>query len=344
MLIKKSRIPVSHVITVGLLPSFLKKFFYRMKGYKIADGVKLGFGCVVIGKEVEIGQGSSIGFFTVVRAKQIKIDRFVSIGSLTFMDTERIEIGDDSRIREQVYVGGLSEPGSMLKLGKRCCIMQMSNLNPAKPIIVGDDSGIGGHCLLFTHASWLSQLEGFPVKFAPITIGKNVWIPWRVFITAGVSIGDNVLVGPDTVISKDIPSNSVASGTPLKISSNVFNKPVNENSRKKILTEIFGKFADHLNHNGFTVEKNNFENGFEIIFNNNFNHQLMYLTSKKDIITSGDNVLVLDYDHDGIAGFTGSGFKMVISLTKKERIGTSDVGEELVKYFSRHGIRFNRAD
>jgi len=316
-----------------------------MRGYKIADGVKLSFGCVVIGKEVEIGKGSSVGFFTVIRARQIKIDRFVSIGSLTFMDTERIELGDDCRIREQVYVGGLSEPGSMLKLGKRCIIMQMSNLNPAKPIIIGDDSGIGGHCLLFTHASWLSQLEGFPVKFAPITIGKNVWIPWRVFITAGVTIGDNVLVGPDTVISKDIPSNSVAAGTPLKISRNVFNKPVNENSRKKILTEIFGKFADHLQHHGFSVAKNNFENGFEIIFTDEKKHQLLYLTGKKgDLVTSGDTVLVLDYEHDVMTGFSNSGFKMVISLTRKERIGTSDVGEELVKYFSRHGIRFNRVD
>ncbi len=316
-----------------------------MKGYKIAGGVKFGFGSVVIGKDVEIGKGSSIGFLTVIRGRHIKIDRFVSIGSLTFMDTERIELGDDCRIREQVYVGGLSEPGSMLKLGKRCCIMQMSNLNPAKPIIMGDDSGIGGHCLLFTHASWLSQLEGFPVKFAPITIGKNVWIPWRVFITAGVNIGDNVLVGPNTVISKDIPSNSIAAGTPLKISSNVFNKPVNENSRKKILNEIFDKFVAHLEHHRFTTEKNIVEGGMEFVFNDGSKHQLTYLSSKtKATSRCNDAILVLDYDHEDTANFRHHGFSMIISLTKKERVGTSDTGEEFVRYLSRHGIRFNRID
>ncbi len=315
-----------------------------MKGYKIASGVNLGFGSVVIGKEVSIGKKSSIGFLTVIRGKQIRIDNYVTIGSLSFLDTEKIELGDDCRIREQVYVGGLSEPGSMLKLGKRCCIMQMSNLNPAKPIIMGDDSGIGGHCLLFTHASWLSQLEGYPVKFAPITIGKNVWIPWRVFITAGVNIGDNVLIGPNTVISKDIPSNSIASGTPLKISNHVF-KPVNENSRKKILNEIVDQFVSHLEHHEFISEKKNFENGRELIFADSEKHQLIYLTGeKKDLAPSyKDAILVLDYAHGDTATFLDS-FQMVISLTKKERAGSSDVGEEFVRYLSRHGIRFNRID
>jgi len=315
-----------------------------MKGYRIASGVNLGFGSVVIGKNVSIGKKSSIGFLTVIRGKQITIDNYVTIGSLSFIDTERIELGDDCRIREQVYVGGLSEPGSMLKLGKRCCIMQMSNLNPAKPIIMGDDSGIGGHCLLFTHASWLSQLEGFPVKFAPITIGKNVWIPWRVFITAGVTIGDNVLIGPNTVISQDIPSDSIASGTPLKISHHVF-KPVNENSRKKILNEIIDHFISHLEYYRYTSEKKYFENGMELTFNDREKHQLIYLTGEKKDLSSGckDAVLVLDYDHGDVTGFRNR-FQMVISLTKKERTGSSDIGEEFVRYLSRHGIRFNRID
>ncbi|MCX6290202.1 MAG: acyltransferase [Bacteroidetes bacterium] len=332
------------VLTIGLLPSFLKKIIYRMKGYTIGRGVKLGLGSVIIGKDVEIGKGTSVGFLTVIRGKKIVIGKFVTIGSLTFMDTERIELGDDCRIREQVHVGGLSEPGSMLKLGKRCCIMQMSNLNPARPIIVGDDSGIGGDCLLFTHASWLSQLEGFPVKFAPITIGKNVWIPWRVFITAGVTIGDNVLVGPNTVISKDIPSNSVAAGTPLKISSNVF-KPVNENSRKKILNEIFGNFVKHLEYGSFACEFKTLDHGREWIFSDHEKHQVVYLAGKQDVMASSkDNILVLDYDHDDMKKFLDKKFCMIISLVKKERVGMSDVGEEFVRYLSRHGIRFDRVD
>jgi len=107
MLIKKNRIPVLHIITIGLLPSFLKKMVYRFKGYKIASDVNLSIGCVVIGKDVEIGKKSSIGFFTIVRANRIKIGRFVKIGAMTAIDTELFSIDDDARINEQVYIGGM---------------------------------------------------------------------------------------------------------------------------------------------------------------------------------------------------------------------------------------------
>ena len=39
---------------------------------------------------------------------------------------------------------------------------------------MGDDSGIGGHCLIFGHNSFLSKFEGYPVDFEPIEIGKSV--------------------------------------------------------------------------------------------------------------------------------------------------------------------------
>ncbi|MGZ3931235.1 MAG: hypothetical protein ACXVP0_07720, partial [Bacteroidia bacterium] len=176
-LIKKTRFPMKHLFSIGILPSVLKVPLYRMKGYKIGKGVKIGIGSVVIGKDVEIGDHSKIGFFTVIKAKTIKIGRFVNIGATTFIDTGRFEIGDDSKINEQVFVGGIKTPSSALVLGKRTVIMQMSFINPTLPITVGDDSGIGGHCLLFTHGSWLNELEGFPVTFAPITLGKKVWLP-----------------------------------------------------------------------------------------------------------------------------------------------------------------------
>ena len=171
MLIKKVKIPINQMVAIGFLPSVLKKCVYRLKGYKIGKNVSIGIGSVIIGKDVKIGNHSKIGFGTVVRARNINIGRFVTIGSMTMIDTEKIDIGDDTRINEQVIIGGLKNPDSYIQIGKRVIIMEMSFLNPTKPIIIGDDTGIGGHCLLFTHSSWLSQLEGYPVTFEPITLG-----------------------------------------------------------------------------------------------------------------------------------------------------------------------------
>ena len=88
---------------------------------------------------------------TVIRGRSIHIGRFVKIGSMTFIDTEKFFIDDDARINEQVIIGGIKNPDSYIKIGKRVIIMEYSFLNPTKPLITGDDTGIGGHCLLFTH-------------------------------------------------------------------------------------------------------------------------------------------------------------------------------------------------
>ncbi|CAF1511290.1 unnamed protein product [Adineta ricciae] len=51
----------------------------------------------------------------------------------------------------------------------------------------------------------------------PIRIGNNVWIGGSVVIVAGVTIGDNSVIGAGSVVVKDIPANVVAVGNPCKV-------------------------------------------------------------------------------------------------------------------------------
>lgn len=51
----------------------------------------------------------------------------------------------------------------------------------------------------------------------PISIGDNVWIGGNVMILPGVSIGDNSVIGAGSVVTKDIPSNVIAFGSPCKV-------------------------------------------------------------------------------------------------------------------------------
>ena len=50
-----------------------------------------------------------------------------------------------------------------------------------------------------------------------IVIGNNVWIGANAYIREGVKIGDNVIIGANSVVTHDIPPNSVAAGVPAKI-------------------------------------------------------------------------------------------------------------------------------
>lgn len=51
----------------------------------------------------------------------------------------------------------------------------------------------------------------------PVNIGNDVWIGGNVVILPGITIGNNVVVGAGAVVTKDIPSNSVALGVPAKV-------------------------------------------------------------------------------------------------------------------------------
>ncbi len=254
MLIQKSRLPMKDILLFGFLPNFLKKFVYRLKGYKIGKRVSIGIGSVICGEEVHVGDHTTIGFLTVIRGKAVTIGSHVSIGATTILDTPYIEIGDGSKINEQVFVGGLQFPDSKFVLGKNCQVMQMSFINPAKSITVGDDSGIGGHCLLFTHSSWASQFEGYPVDFAPIEIGRSVSIAWRVFLFPGTKIGDGAVIGANSLVHQAIPPKCFAVGFPARVMSKYpkFPKEVTEEERGDILRNIADEMINYFVGSGLT--------------------------------------------------------------------------------------------
>ncbi len=58
--------------------------------------------------------------------------------------------------------------------------------------------------------------QGYQYNF-PVHIGKNCWIGAGALIMPGITIGDNVVIGAGSVVTKDIPSNTIAVGNPCKV-------------------------------------------------------------------------------------------------------------------------------
>jgi acetyltransferase-like isoleucine patch superfamily enzyme len=227
------------------MPSPLKRWAYRwLKGYRIGRGVTFGFGGVVIGESVELGDHVEIGMLAIVMGREIRIGRHSSVGTMSYLSCRVIEIGEDAKIREQVYVGGPQLPESRFSLGSRTIILQMTNINPTKPVVIGDDTGIGGHCLIFTHGAWLSNLEGYPVTYEPVTLGNSVWLPWRVFLMPGTTIGDGSVIGANSLVSGTIPPFSLAVGSPAKVirSAPDFPKHLSDADRAVLVREMVAEF------------------------------------------------------------------------------------------------------
>ncbi len=57
--------------------------------------------------------------------------------------------------------------------------------------------------------------KGWEYAF-PITIGDSVWIGGNTVINPGITIGNNVVIGSGSVVTRDIPDNTLAFGNPCK--------------------------------------------------------------------------------------------------------------------------------
>ena len=173
-LLSHDRIPFRHLLLYGWLPSSFKKWAYRtFRGYRIGRHVKLSFGSIIDADNVDLGDHVEIGLFSVISGKTVRIGRHSSIGMMCYFSCPQIEIGEDAKIREQVFVGGPSLPESRFTLGSRTVILQRTSINPTKPVIIGDDSGIGGHCLIFYAQLVAQRLARLPGKLRAGHFGEK---------------------------------------------------------------------------------------------------------------------------------------------------------------------------
>lgn len=118
-------------------------------------------------------------------------------------------------VRAPVYV----DYGSRVTIGPGTFInMGLTALDVA-PITIGADCQIGPHVKLFTPTHPIDpQPRRDRLEAAePITIGDNVWLGGAVIVCPGVSIGDNSVVGAGSVVTRDIPANSLAVGNPARV-------------------------------------------------------------------------------------------------------------------------------
>ncbi|MGN1267107.1 MAG: sugar O-acetyltransferase [Dorea sp.] len=96
-------------------------------------------------------------------------------------------------------------------------------------IYVGDCTMFGPNVTLATAGHpILPELRQNGYQYnAPIHVGKNCWLGAGVIVMPGVTIGDNVVIGAGSIVTKDIPSNVVAVGNPCRVM-----RPVNDRDRE----------------------------------------------------------------------------------------------------------------
>ncbi|MDD3410724.1 MAG: sugar O-acetyltransferase [Eubacteriales bacterium] len=96
-------------------------------------------------------------------------------------------------------------------------------------IYVGDHTMLGPNVVLATanHPIWPELREKGWQYNLPIHIGENCWIGAGVIIVPGVTIGDRSVIGAGSVVTRDIPADVLAVGSPCKVL-----RPIGEHDRE----------------------------------------------------------------------------------------------------------------
>ena len=85
-----------------------------------------------------------------------------------------------------------------------------------KNTVVGERVLIGHNVVLATLNHMMDPKERAGMTYAPIHIGKNVWIGANATVLPGVTIGDGAIVAAGAVVTKDVAPNTIVGGVPAK--------------------------------------------------------------------------------------------------------------------------------
>jgi acetyltransferase-like isoleucine patch superfamily enzyme len=140
-----------------------------------------------------------------------------------------LTLGKDSVVEEGTTIEGPLTLGEMAVIGKRVCIEGPVTLGYGSTLREGcvainyttleDWVGISSnvHFITFTHDIGDVKRRVGKIKFKPILVRSGTWIGTQTTVMPGVTIGVGCVIGAGSLVTKDIPDNSLAVGRPAQV-------------------------------------------------------------------------------------------------------------------------------
>lgn len=118
--------------------------------------------------------------------------------------------------------------GCFTRFGKNCYANFNFTVLDCCPVNIGDDVFFGPNCSILTPIHPMLNRErkmrfradgtAYDLEYAkPVTIGNGCWIAGSVTICGGVTIGENCVIGAGSTVTRDIPANTFAAGSPCRV-------------------------------------------------------------------------------------------------------------------------------
>jgi len=196
----KSKIRTLMMVICALMPMPMKRFFYRrLFGYKIGEGVRIGFSLVDV-QQCEIEDGVKIGHLNVIiGVKKVRIGERARIGHLNIIrGGDEVSIGRYAEIIRMNEINSIPDPDivnvaePIFRLGDGSVITAGHKIDFTDRVEIGAHTILGGrNSSLWTHNRQRTQ---------PITIGSYSYVGSEIRVAPGGQIPSRCIVGIGSVI------------------------------------------------------------------------------------------------------------------------------------------------
>jgi len=153
--------------------------------------------------------------------RRLRLDGLAFIGPRVVLQIGRggrIELGRWSWVGHGTKIRcheGVVSIGAKTVLGQECTISAYQHVSIGRECVIADrvmlidfDHGI-------VEVDRPIRLQGIYKR--DVHVGHNVWIGYGACILRGVTVGDNAVIGTNSVVTKDVPPNAVVGGVPARV-------------------------------------------------------------------------------------------------------------------------------
>jgi acetyltransferase-like isoleucine patch superfamily enzyme len=162
-----------------------------------------------------------LGYWKLRLGRRLKLDGLAFIGpgcQLEVGSNAVVELGRWSWIGHRCKIRcheGTVSLGAKTVMGQECTISAFQHVSIGRECVIADRAML----IDFDHGAVDVEkpirLQGIYKR--DVRVGHNVWIGYGACVLRGTSVGDNAIIGSNSVVTHDVPANAVVGGVPARL-------------------------------------------------------------------------------------------------------------------------------